>query len=395
MDFKIFLDEFIKKYAKILTKNKKRNKLSQSTFDNLNSIYKKDNDGIVFFDQFGVIKYSNDTFYKILKNDKNHEDIKSVYDVFKVDADFEYEDSKLKITYSNGFIKVFNSIEKIVQLDGNYTLFIRLNDITDNEFKMAKFRSNLDKTTTFLRSIDDLVFSTDENLYINFCLGNSDLSEKDVSLLDNNIFEVFPTDYCNDIKETIKKGGSIFSHSHFNGTENLVFETKIIYHKGEYFFLQKNISSLKSMSNALNYLSNYDVLSGFLNWSSFVGAIQKFSDYSYLPIATEKITIKDMKNINDKLGYEVGDKIIKNLSEKIKSMISGFDLTVRVYGEVFAVVLPNTSDDFVKKFHSELAKYTEDLKNEYTELNLNFELQYLMLADLCENYPREIEQFLR
>ncbi len=149
------------------------------------------------------------------------------------------------------------------------------------------------------------------------------------------------------------------------------------------------------MSNALNYLSNYDVLSGFLNWNSFVDALQKFSDYSYLPIATEKIIIKDMKGVNEKLGYEIGDKIIKNLSQKIKSMISGFDLTVRVYGEEFAVVLPNTSDDFVKKFHIKLADYIAELKNEYSELDLDFELQYLILSDVCENYPREIEQFLR
>ncbi len=167
MDFKIFLDEFIKKYAKILTKNKKRNKLSQVTLDNLTSIYKKDSDGVVFFDQFGKIKYSNDTFHKILKNDINNEDIKSVYDIFKVDARFDYDDSRLKITYDNGFVKIFKSIEKIVQLDDNYTLFIRLNDITDSEFQKNKFRSNLDKATTFLRSIDDLVFSTDENFYIN------------------------------------------------------------------------------------------------------------------------------------------------------------------------------------------------------------------------------------
>ncbi len=395
MDFKIFLDEFIKKYAKILTKNKKRNKLSQNTLANLSSIYKKDNDGIVFFDQFGVIKYSNDTFHKILKNDVNKAEVKSIYDLFKVEADFEYNESNLKITYNNGFVKIFKSTEKILEIDGSYILFIRLCDITESEFKMMKFRSNLDKATTFLRSIDDLVFSTDENLYINFSLGNSDLSEKDGSLLDNNIFEVFPTSYCNDIKETIKKGGSIFSYNHFNGTENLVFETKISYHKGEYFFLQKNISNLKSMSNALNYLSNYDVLSGFLNWNSFVDALQKFSDYSYLPIAAEKIIIKDMKEVNDKLGYEIGDKIIKNLSKKIKSMISGFDLTVRVYGKEFAVVLPNTSSDFVKKFHSELAKYIAELKNEYKELDLDFELQYLILDDVCESYPKEIEQFLR
>ncbi len=399
MDFKTYIDGIIKKYADTLTKGKKRSKFSTSTTNTLESLYKKSPNANVFFDQFGKIKYSNDSFHIILKNDKNKMEITSIYDMFTIDADFYFDAPNLYITYANGFKKVFELIVSIVNIEQNYLIHLDFFDISKLSLSVETQKNKAEKITSMLGFVDELLFSTDKELFINFSVGSSPFIEGSeekpkTNLIDNNIFEVFPTTFCNEIKSTLEKGGFSFTYTYSNGSKDMVFECKIREHKDEYFFIVKDISNLQSMSNALNYLSNYDVLTSFLNSANLGPALESISSYNYLPIGVEKIRINNIKEINENLGYETGDKILSKLSKKVKSLITGFEITCRVSGEEFAVIFPNTSKEFLQGFHSEMYGFFEKLKKAYPEQEINFSLNNLFLNDTCESYKDEILQFL-
>ncbi len=399
MDFKSYIDEVIKTYADTITKGKKRSKFSATTTSSIQSLYAKSPNPCVLFDQFGKIKYFNNSFAVMLKNDKNQKELNSIYDMFTIDAEYTYESNRLSIVYDTGFKKIFEINKALTNIEQTYLIHLDFIDITRLSVDLEKEKAKSARLTTMLANRDGITFSTNQDLFISFSIGSSPFTSTDEespnkSLIDSNIFEIFPTTFCNEIKATLEKGGSSFTYNYKNSNKEMVFETKIYEYKDEYLFVIKDISNLRSMSNALNYLSNYDVLTGFLNSNNLSPALESISSYTYLPIGVEKISFCNIKAFNEKASYETGDEIIKTLSKKIKSIITGFDITCRLSGEEFAIIFPNTSKTFLRGFKASMHAFFNEIKEAYPEHEICFSMNSLFLNDSCESYKDEILEFL-
>jgi len=61
------------------------------------------------------------------------------------------------------------------------------------------------------------------------------------------------------------------------------------------------------------------------------------------PISALMLDIDHFKNVNDTHGHEAGDEILQVIAKRIQSNMRGFDTAVRLGGEEFVVLLPDSS----------------------------------------------------
>jgi len=128
----------------------------------------------------------------------------------------------------------------------------------------------------------------------------------------------------------------------------------------------EDITEYKSTQTALSYISYHDKLTSLPNRQAFY---EKFED----AIAqaersdTEKtrviffMDLNKFKDVNETLGYEVGDQLLKDVAIRIKDCLRKTDYFFRVGGDEFAVVLNklNKETDAVwvaEKINSEIGK---------------------------------------
>lgn len=61
-------------------------------------------------------------------------------------------------------------------------------------------------------------------------------------------------------------------------------------------------------------------------------------------VAVFFLDLDDFKNINDSLGHDVGDKVLKMAGERLTSLMRGSDTVARLGGDEFVVLMPSVSE---------------------------------------------------
>ena len=115
-------------------------------------------------------------------------------------------------------------------------------------------------------------------------------------------------------------------------------------------FTLVDVTDLREQARRNEQRANHDALTGLANRARFE---QKLNDAAALCQAQDRrtsvlfIDLDGFKGVNDTLGHQAGDDVLKAVASRIKRVLRGEDLVARLGGDEFAVLLGDVADETV------------------------------------------------
>lgn len=108
-----------------------------------------------------------------------------------------------------------------------------------------------------------------------------------------------------------------------------------------------------------------DALTGLANRRVFEERIGPLIDsarrYGH-PLTLVSIDLDHFKQVNDNLGHAAGDEVLVKVADIFSSMIRTSDILVRMGGDEFMLVLPDTDNDCARNLAERLCRSVEELE---------------------------------
>ena len=112
--------------------------------------------------------------------------------------------------------------------------------------------------------------------------------------------------------------------------------------------LQSEIKERKAAAERIQYLAYYDSLTGLPNRRMFGELLSRSISNARrheTPLAVLFIDLDRFKTINDTLGHEAGDSLLKEVAKRLKSSLRENDIVARLGGDEFVVLLPEITEE--------------------------------------------------
>ena len=147
----------------------------------------------------------------------------------------------------------------------------------------------------------------------------------------------------------INDGYSLLLHIRCDSREDVEIIKESIAVIKNYFDIAQPVLESKLLMNILKDSSLKDSLTGLYNRRYLDEFIDEIHDSDKV-LSILMLDVDYFKQINDKYGHDMGDKVLKGIADVLKSNIKGSDLAIRFGGEEFLIMLFNiTPENAIKK----------------------------------------------
>ncbi len=155
--------------------------------------------------------------------------------------------------------------------------------------------------------------------------------------------------------------------------------------KPQYIGIFTDITQSKMAEDRIRWLAHYDALTGLANRELLhLRASQALSSCTRhsMPLALMFLDLDRFKNINDSLGHQVGDELIKDVGSKLKACLRDEDTIARLGGDEFVVVLANADAKAATQVAEKILNVTsQPIKIADYELNITASIGIAIFPD--------------
>ncbi|MBL8582344.1 MAG: GGDEF domain-containing protein [Rhizobiaceae bacterium] len=123
--------------------------------------------------------------------------------------------------------------------------------------------------------------------------------------------------------------------------------------------LREMTASLSARSETLEQAALTDGLTGMHNRRYFDDALKQYlAEFAKIskPVGLMVLDLDHFKQVNDTHGHDVGDEVLRVVAGCLKDMTRYHDVSARLGGEEFAVLVPNMDHDQLMKFAERIRK---------------------------------------
>ena len=130
--------------------------------------------------------------------------------------------------------------------------------------------------------------------------------------------------------------------------------------------LKRTNKDLKNLLTEVEYLSFHDELTGLYNRRYFENELERISNSRRLPLTLLVADMDQLKFINDNYGHKMGDNYIKAAAEILDKSSRNEDITARIGGDEFAIILAETgfeeADRIYQRIKNNIELYNQENK---------------------------------
>jgi len=134
----------------------------------------------------------------------------------------------------------------------------------------------------------------------------------------------------------------------------------------------QDITARKKAEEYLRYLGTHDALTGLYNRAYFEETILKLEASRSDPVSIIIIDLNNLKQVNDLNGHQAGDNLIRRAAEVLTAAFDAGQVTARIGGDEFAVVLPGEGKDDAAEYIRHIHALVELNNKYYREPELSF-----------------------
>lgn len=107
----------------------------------------------------------------------------------------------------------------------------------------------------------------------------------------------------------------------------------------EFVGISRDITERKKAEEKLKYRSTHDSQTGLYNRAYFDAELERIASGRQFPVSFIVADLDGLKRVNDTLGHEAGDQLIKGAAVVLKSVFRASDVVARTGGDEFVIIL--------------------------------------------------------
>ena len=163
----------------------------------------------------------------------------------------------------------------------------------------------------------------------------------------------------------------------------------------------RDITKLKEKQEDIEKLINYDFLTGLPNRCLFSDKLEenlRLANQNDGLVGVLFIDLDNFKKVNDSLGHTIGDKLLANVAQKLRNLITDDDFLARLSGDEFGVVI--SGRDNIKEISDLLEKLVSDFSHPFKITNSDGEETEIFMtlsigAAVYPNDSKDLEQLIK